>query len=144
MNTVQARKPERQAFRREVLLTCQVVRERDFKLISQLALDLSPDGMLVSTGQRMLTGEEVLVSFRGPRSEQWFDCQARVARVVHGRRPGDRGRCLGLHFEGMSADRQAVLGRLLRGLPPAEPARAWALSSFAGRVTKQGEAHAQA
>jgi hypothetical protein len=139
MNTVHARKPERAAFRREVLLRCQIVRERDFKLVADLALDLSPEGMLVSTHERMLTGEELLVSFRGPRSEQWFDCQAKVARVVHGRRPGDRGRCLGLHFEGLDEDRKAALGRLLRGLPPAEPARAWALSSFAGR-SKAGSA----
>lgn len=144
MNTVQARKPERQAFRREVLLTCQVVRERDFRLVADLALDLSPDGMLVATGQRMLTGEELLVSFRGPRSDRWFDCEAKVARVVHGRRPGDRGRCLGLQFEGMDAGKKAVLGRLLRGLPPAEPARAWALSSFAGRAKKTASSRAGA
>ena len=136
MSPVAARKPERKAFRREVLLRCQIVREKDFKLVSDLAFDMSEEGMLVSTGTRVMTGEDLLVSFRAPRSNQWFDCQARVARVIHGRRPGDRGRCLGLTFEGLDGDRKAALGRLLRGLPAAEPARAWALSSFAGRTKK--------
>jgi len=133
MNAVQPRKPERRGFRREVLLTCEVVRERDFRRVSNLALDLSPDGMLVSTEDRVLTGEEVLVSFRGPRSNQWFDVPATVARVVHGRRPGDAGRCLGLHFQGLEASKRSSLERILRGLPASTPARAWALSSFGGR-----------
>src|SRR5262245_7660463 len=98
MSAILARKTHRRAFRREVILTCQIVRERDFRLLSSLALDLSTDGMLVSTDARVLTGEAVLVTFRGPRSNEWFDAEATVVRVVHGRRPTDRGRCLGLAF----------------------------------------------
>ena len=123
MSAILNRKTHRRAFRREVFLTCQVVRERDFRLVSMLALDLSTDGMLVSTSARVLTGEQVLVSFRGPRSDDWFDAEATVARVVHGRRPTDPGRCLGLAFQGVGADWQRALFRRLRGLPPPEPAR---------------------
>ena len=123
MSVILTRKQPRRAFRREVLLSCQVVRERDFRLVSDLALDLSTEGMLVSTEQRVLTGEELLVSFRPPRSDRWLDVQATVARVVHGRRPSDRGRCLGLSFHAFDAASRRLLFNQLRGLPPPEPAR---------------------
>jgi PilZ domain len=123
MSVILARKHPRRAFRREVLLTCQVVRERDFRLVSDLALDLSTDGMLVSTEHTVLTGEPLLVSFRPPRSDRWLDVSATVARVVHGRRPGDRGRCLGLVFDGTDPSTRDLLFQHLRGLPPPEPAR---------------------
>src|SRR6202789_503747 len=41
MSVILKRKHPRRAFRREVILSCQVVRERDFRLVSELALDLS-------------------------------------------------------------------------------------------------------
>lgn len=99
----------RRSRRHELLLSCQVVRERGFRLVSTLALDLSTEGMLVLTGERVLTGEPVVVSFRSPSSSRWFDLEGTVARVVHGRRPGDRGRCLGLSFGALSdADRSRL------------------------------------
>jgi hypothetical protein len=123
MSVILRRKLQRRAFRREVILRCQVVRERDFRLVSDLALDLSTAGMLVSTEHRVLTGEELLVSFRPPRSSQWLDVSATVTRVIHGRRPTDRGRCLGIAFHGLDAASHRVLFHHLRGLPPPEPAR---------------------
>ena len=86
---------------------------------------LLPKGMLVATELPILTGEALLVSFRAPRSNQWFDQPATVARVVHGRRPEDSGRCLGLHFSEIGAVDRARLWRLLRDLPPAPRARPW-------------------
>jgi c-di-GMP-binding flagellar brake protein YcgR len=124
MSPILARKVHRRAFRREVLLWCQVVRERDFKLVSSLAFDLSTDGMHVLTGDRVLTGEPLIVSFRAPNSRGWFDLQATVARVVHGRRPGDRGRGLGLEFQSMCEGDKGRLFEGLRGLPPAASTRA--------------------
>jgi hypothetical protein len=121
-------RPRRRAARRGVLLNCQVVRERDFKLVGDLALDLSPEGMLVSTRERVLTGEDVLVSFRTPRSRIWVDVEAEVTRVVHGRRPTDQGRCLGLRFFGLDADLERMLKETLRSLPLAEPGRSGALN----------------
>ena len=109
MSVILKRKHPRRAFRREVILSCQVVRERDFRLVSDLALDLSTQGMLVSTDLRVLTGEPLLVTFRPPRSDRWLDVSATVARVVHGRRPGDRGRCLGLSFHGLDGAAERLL-----------------------------------
>lgn len=118
--------PIRKHFRRYVRLDCQVVREFDFKLVGDLALDLSPRGMLVraapkssSSGARampVLTGEEMIVSFKPPRSNTWFDAQAVVARVVHGRRPGDYGLSYGLEFQNMSQDEEHALFDQLRGM----------------------------
>jgi c-di-GMP-binding flagellar brake protein YcgR len=109
----------RRAFRHAVSLPCQIVRERDFRLVASSALDLSTGGMLVPTDVRVLTGEELLVSFRVPRSPRWLDAQAVVARVVHGRRPGERGRSLGLAFLELDEGDRQLLFRQLRTAPPA-------------------------
>jgi len=122
--------------RRSVRVDCQVVREHDFRLLGQRAVDLSDGGMLVLSeaptsggasrgGRRLhvLTGEEVLVSFRAPTTRLWFDCTATIARVIHGRRPGDWGACLGLSFEAMDEVTRAFLRAELRGLPPPMPSR---------------------
>jgi c-di-GMP-binding flagellar brake protein YcgR len=113
----------RQSFRRYVRLDCEVVRERDFRAIGALALDLSTTGMLVRTSERVLTGEEVIFAFRPPRSNRFVDGVATVARVVHGRRPGDPERAIGLSFESMSPRDVSLLWESLRGLPPPVPAR---------------------
>ncbi len=115
--------PVRRAFRRFVRLDCQVVREHDFVLVGDLALDLSTKGMLVRSTRRVLTGEEVVVSFKPPRSNEWFDAMAVVARVLHGRRPGDIGTCLGLEFVGLGIHDEAILFEHLRGMNAPDPMR---------------------
>jgi hypothetical protein len=125
----------RGAIRRSVRVDCEVVRERDFRLIGRRGIDLSDSGMLVLSetcggsgaprgwgSLRVLTGEEVVVTFKAPTTRLWFDCSATVARVVHGRRPEDWGACLGLSFE-MDALTRAFLRAELRGFPPPLPAR---------------------
>ncbi|MFO0758844.1 MAG: PilZ domain-containing protein [Byssovorax sp.] len=126
IETPPGKAPMRRALRREVRLACQVVRERDFRLVSELCLDLSPKGMLVATTAPILTGEELVVSFRAPRSGLWIDQVATVVRVVHGRRPEDSGRGLGLCFSAISAADRERLSRLLRDLPLTSRARPWA------------------
>ena len=114
---------QRSSMRHAIQIPCQVVRERDFKMVAELALDLSTDGMLVLTSERVLSGEELIVSFKPPKSNRWVDAQATVARVLHGRRPNDRGRCLGLTFHAMDAKDVEHLWECLRGLPAPEPMR---------------------
>jgi len=46
----------------------------------------------------------------------WIDAQATVARVVHGRRPGDPGLSFGIEFHGMEKEHQALLFEKLRGM----------------------------
>lgn len=113
--------PIRRTLRRYVRLDCQVVRDFDFQLVGDLALDLSPKGMLVRAKKHdkricpVLTGEELVVTFKPPRSNTWFDAQGVVARVVHGRRPGDYGLSYGIEFHGLSADDEQLLFEHLRG-----------------------------
>ena len=113
----------RRAFRRFVRIDCQVVRESDFRVVGDLALDLSERGMLVRTSERVLTGDDVVVCFRPPRSNRFVDALGHVARVVHGRRPGDRGRCLGIELYAMDEDDRHHLWECLRGLPAPDAQR---------------------
>lgn len=109
----------RKAFRHAVDLRCRIVRERDFRFVAERAVDLSTDGMLVVTNEQVLTGEPLIVSFRAPRGSRWIDAEAVVARVIHGRRPGERGRRLGLAFHGLDHEARHALFQSLRTLPPA-------------------------
>ena len=115
--------PVRKSFRRFVRLDCQVVREHDFRLVGDLALDLSTRGMLVRAKERVLTGEELIISFKPPRSNTFFDAQGIVARVIHGRRPGDWGVCLGIEFHSLSFEDEGILFQHLRGMSAPEASR---------------------
>lgn len=99
----------RRPLRRSVRLLCEVVRERDFRRVARQILDLSEEGLLVATSERVLTGEPVIVTFQAPFSLRWIDAEATVARVLHGRRPTDRGRALGLRFDALAAAARAAL-----------------------------------
>jgi PilZ domain len=114
---------QRRALRRGVRVDCQVVRERDFTLIGSSGLDLSPFGMLVMAQEPVLTGEPLIVAFRLPRSMWWFDAEATVTRVVHGRRPCDRGRCFGIEFETLDSAVQYLLHTMLQNVAPPLPTR---------------------
>lgn len=117
------RKNERREIRRAVSIPCQIVRERDFRLVSEHALDLSPDGMLVATEVDLEPGENVFVSFRATELGLWFDSEARVARVIRGRRPGDKGKGIALRFSTMSRVKRFILRGHLRRVPPPVPKR---------------------
>jgi hypothetical protein len=126
---------QRRVLRRSVRVDCQVVRERDFRLVGSRSIDLSPAGMLVMLQEPVLTGEPLLVAFRLPRSDYWFDSEAVVARVLHARRPGDLCRSFAVEFESLDAGAQEFLGRTLRGTPPPLPMREPRID-YAGSVLK--------
>ncbi len=113
--------PRPRPSRHTVKIPCQVVRERDFCLVADEIADLSVTGMLVVPADPVLTGERVIVSFQTPIWGIWIDAEATVARVVHGRRPGEYSRALGLRFEGIDAWSRTVIEQNLRGLPPIPP-----------------------
>ncbi len=73
--------------------------------------------MLLETDLPILTGEEVLVSFKSPAAELWYDCEATVARVVHGRRRGDPCRALGIAFDTLDPWNELLLCEHLREQP---------------------------
>jgi len=105
------RTSRRGSSRREVTLPCQVVRENDFLLIGERTCDLSIEGMLLPLHRPALTGDALIVSFRIPG--MWIDCEATVARIVHGRRPSDDGPAVGVRFEGMAPAARAALAGFL-------------------------------
>jgi hypothetical protein len=117
------RKNDRREVRRAVSVPCQIVRERDFRLVSDTTLDVSPDGMLVATTMDLEPGEPLLVSFQATELGLWFDGEARVARMVRGRRPGDKGKAVGLTFSSLSRVQRFILRGELRRVPPPVPRR---------------------
>ena len=114
---------DRREVRRAVGVTCQVVRERDFRLVAEQALDLSPDGMLVSSEHDMAVGENLIVSFKATQLGLWFDTEASVARIVKGRRYGDHGAGIGLSFSTLDRVKRLILRGHLRRVPPPLPRR---------------------
>lgn len=109
--------------RHAVRLACQVVRERDWKLIADEISDLSEVGMLVLPKSRVLTGEKVIVSFMAPFSRYWIDAEATVTRVVHGRRDTDYRPAFALSFDAIDEVSRALLRKNLAGTPPPLPGR---------------------
>lgn len=113
----------RRPTRHSIRLSCQVVRERDFKLIANEILEVSEGGLLVKPLARILTGEDLLVSFMAPYSRSFIDATASVARVLHGRRLGDLGQGIGIAFNDIDEVSRALLRRNLDVLPTRMPQR---------------------
>jgi hypothetical protein len=112
---------------------CEVVRARDYSLVGTRTLDLSAKGMLLETETSVLTGEELLVLFRSP-SGDWYDYDATVARVLHGRRHCDRRRAVGIAFDPIDPWREILLCEALRRAPVAPRPGSRAVR-HGGRVT---------
>jgi hypothetical protein len=91
---------------------------RDFRLVGRQVIDLSTRGMLIETDLSVLTGEELLVTFKSPVDNRWFDCEATVARVLQGRRRHDERRAVGIAFASMDPWTEIVLCDHIRTAPP--------------------------
>jgi hypothetical protein len=113
----------RREMRRLVRLACRVRRMDDWRLMGDRTIDLSPQGMLLLSDERAEEGLDLVVSFQATELPIWFDTFARVTRIVEGRRPGDCGRALGVHFETLPAVSRLILRGFLRRLPVAPPQR---------------------
>jgi hypothetical protein len=103
-----------------VRAACEVVRERDFRLVADRILDLSATGALLGPADPVLTGERLILSFPGV-SGAWIDAETVVARVSHGRRRGEHTRTLGVSFERLDAPARAALLKVLARAIPAPP-----------------------
>lgn len=108
--------------RRAMRLGCRV-RRRDGRLVGDRSIDLSPQGMLVLSDERLDHGTELVVSFQATELSLWFDTRATLCRVVEGRRPGDGGRAFGLHFDSLPAVSRLILRGHLRKVPQVIPQR---------------------
>ncbi|MDP9152035.1 MAG: PilZ domain-containing protein [Myxococcota bacterium] len=118
------RSPNRRSeVRRAAKLACRVSARSDGRSVALWAVDLSPQGMLVLSDARVDPSERLLVSFHATDLPIWFDTEATVARVVEGRRAGDRGRALGIRFDSLSAVSRLILRGHFNRLPPAAAMR---------------------
>ena len=116
----------RKTRRHAVRIPCQVVRERDFRLISDAVIDLSMSGMVVTAahwvfGQSIVTGERLIVSFQLPRTLFWVDAEATVTRVARGRRRGENTPALALEFDPLPLFVKQRMRGVLRRSPPPPP-----------------------
>ncbi len=111
----------RRPTRHSVSTSCRVVKNKDFTLVADRVENLSTYGMLVSPADPCLTGERVYVSFRIPGTEQIIDTSAHVTRVIHGRRPGESSRKLGLEFDDLSHYERYQIRKALKDRPLAPP-----------------------
>jgi hypothetical protein len=111
----------RRPTRHSVRIPCQIVRERDFKLIADQITDLSVNGLQTGPSDPILTGERLIVSFKSPRWGVWIDVDATVARIVHGRRPGEWSRSLGIEFDKLDPWSRFVLEHNLKKIPLIPP-----------------------
>jgi PilZ domain len=107
----------RREMRRRVRLACRVRRMDDWRLLGDRTLDLSPEGMLVLSDERVDEGLDLVVSFQATELPIWFDACAKLTRIVEGRRPGDAGRALGVRFETLPAVSRLILRGFLRRHP---------------------------
>ncbi len=114
---------DRLALRRRVRMPCQVIDEEGFTLLARECFDLSVRGMGVKAMVPAPIGTPLIVSFRVPGSSFHLDLEARVARIVWGRRREDRHPSLGIELLSLDALSRAVLTARLRGLPPPVPLR---------------------
>jgi len=113
----------RREMRRSARLGCRVRRVEDWRLLGDRTVDLSAQGMLVLSDERVEEGTELVVSFQATELPIWFDTFGTITRVVQGRRPGDVGRALGVRFETLPAVSRLILRGYLRRMPPTLAAR---------------------
>lgn len=114
---------ERSSVRYGVHVDCQVVRDRDFKVIGRGSLDVSLTGMLVQCNYSAELGDEVIVSFQTPGLREYVDAVAIVTRLIAGRRQGDLGLAMGLTFTSIDDESFAALKRALQDMPTARGRR---------------------
>lgn len=124
--------------RRHVDIGCEAVRDADFRRVGERILDLSKEGAFLRTYRELALGDEVLVSFKAPRSRTWIDARGIVVRKIRGVRREDRGEGVGLFFLPLERVQEAVLEGALSRMPPTLPARPRAVD-YAAAVLAIGQ-----
>jgi len=111
---------QRRSVRRAVRVDCQVVREKDFTLLGDAAINISPDGMLFLSEHPVVPGEALQVSLRVPGTDVWLDTDALVARIDY----DDQGRReVGVSFQSLDARSRRLLRTAIAKFPPTLPTR---------------------
>jgi hypothetical protein len=115
---------QRSSMRRAVKTPCWAVSLNRGRLLGERLLDLSPEGMFLECRSEVGAGDGVFIVFKAPGSGGlWLRADAEVARVIQGRRDGDRAYGAGLKITRLKNGSYFELGQRLRGLPPPLPGR---------------------
>jgi hypothetical protein len=125
--------------RHRARIGCRVRRIEDWRLLGDRTVDLSPQGMLVLSDERVEEGTSLVVSFQATDLPIWFDTCATVTRIVQARRPYDVGRALGVRFDTLPAVSRLILRGYLRRLPLTRPMREPPIE-LAARLSGRGSA----
>jgi hypothetical protein len=131
----------RREVRRMVRIGCHARRMEDWRLVGDRVVDLSPEGMLLLSDERVEEGTTLVVSFQATELPIWFDTCATVARIIQGRRPGDTGRALGVRFETLPAVQRLILRGHLRTQPRTAAQRDLPFDVARAHVDYAGEVH---
>jgi hypothetical protein len=120
MATILVHADARADVRHAVELRCNAVREKDSKLVTLHAVDLSPDGMRVEVlDPDVEVGDRFFVCFQARAGRSWFYSDVFVVRILRGQRPGATS--LGLRFGALSAASRVRIRRELRSVAPPLP-----------------------
>ena len=97
-------------------LNCQVVRERDFKLVATSVMNVSESGLLVDADVPVRYGEKIILTFYSPAVKDWIDAEGTVTRISHGPRWMARKQAFGVAFDSIDKDSKRNIRRSMAAL----------------------------
>lgn len=118
----------RGCIRRGWSAACEAVRLDGFVRVSDRIVDLSHRGASLIADGLVREGDEIVLTFRAPRSRAWIDALAEVRRV-------ERDGTFGVRFTELEWEARAALFVELAGVPPRVP-RARILPDYAASVRR--------
>lgn len=80
-------------------MPCQVVRERDFKLVATSVMNVSETGLFVDADAPVRFGDKIIVTFYSPAVKTWIDAEGTVTRITHGPKWMARSQAFGVSFD---------------------------------------------
>ncbi len=122
---------ERQHPRYEVQTRCLVFTEDGERLLGERSLDLSWNGVRVTSREPARVGEKVRVRLQVPKSDVWIDANGYVARILPARRRGEGEPSIGVQITRMDGMMRLLLASSVRARSrtqhtPRGPARDYA------------------
>ncbi|MEZ4300041.1 MAG: PilZ domain-containing protein [Polyangiaceae bacterium] len=97
-------------------LNCQVVRQRDFKLVATSVMNVSETGLFVDGEAPVRFGERLILTFYSPAVRSWIDAEGTVTRVSFGPRWMGRKQAFGVAFDTLDAASRKQIRRSMAAL----------------------------
>lgn len=118
-----AHRTDRTTVRHAAKLDCHVVAEKGFRTLKGRTLDVSDEGLRLSTDADVEIGENVILAIRLPHGRSWVDAHGRVVRIERGARNGDPGRAIAIRFTAIDPVDRGMLKGAIAKVPPPVPRR---------------------